>query len=108
MIDQLLHVQHVDNPNDDPIEHGLRSFGHVLSILFLALAGLVLTPSKVSLNCVKRALCNRSRQDDFCDSYGSACDLAGHEGRRAEPNLGSSCNQVNDPRTRVQRRHLQS
>jgi hypothetical protein len=69
MIDQLLHVQHVDNPNDDPIEHGLRSFGHVVSILPFALVGLVLTPSEVSLNCVERALGNRRGYDDSRDPY---------------------------------------
>ena len=58
MIDQLLHVQHVDNPDDDPIEHGFRCFGNVLPILPFALVGLVLTPSEMSLNCVKRAFCN--------------------------------------------------
>ncbi len=106
MVDQLLHVQHVDNPNDDTIEHGLRSVGNVLSILPFAPVDLALTPSKVSLNCVKRALGNRCGYDNSCDLYGSARDLDRQEGRRTDPHLGRPCDEVDDPRTRIRRRSL--
>jgi hypothetical protein len=97
MVDQLLHVQHVDDPNDDPIEHGLRSFRNVVSILPLAPVGLALTATEVSLNSVKWALRNRRRYDSSRDPYGSAGDFDSHEGRGADPNLGSSCDEVDDP-----------
>jgi hypothetical protein len=108
MIDQLLHVQHVDNSDDDTIEHGLRRFGNVVSTLPLAPVGLALTPSEASLKCVKGALGNGRGYDDSCDPYGSAGDLDSHEGRRADPNLRGPRYEIDDPRTPVGRGRLRS
>jgi hypothetical protein len=63
MIDQLLHVQHVDDLDDDPIQHRFGGFAHVVKTLLFSPAGFLLPPSHLPFDRFERTLGDPCGQD---------------------------------------------